>query len=322
MPFAVEGQPPVRAEEAPQAQYQSVTEGYFEAMGAGLTGGRFFTSQDTADTAGVIVVNETFVRRYFPSEPAVGRVLLTRVTGIGPLGRNLMTPLAPPAAGAPAAAAVPREPARFEIVGVVRDLKNVGLSQPTEPAIFFQARQFPFRTLFLAVEGADAPASVAAIQSALRQFAPGIPLGDVRTWSDRARARSAEPRLLMAILLCFGVLAGVLAALGVYGLFSWTIALRRRELAIRLILGARPAGIGALVLRQAFVLIAVGLAVGWLLVRLSGSLLSRVLFDITPGDIPSTATAIAVLLVASLVACVPPALRAMRVSPIEGLRLD
>jgi putative ABC transport system permease protein len=321
VPFAVEGQPPVRAEEAPQAQYHSVTEGYFEAMGAGLAGGRFFTAQDTADTAGVVVVNETFVRRYFPSEPAVGHVIVTRVNGIGPLGRNLMyTPAPAPPAGAPPPP--PRPPARFEIVGVVRDLKNVALSQPTEPAIFFQARQFPFRTLFFAVEGTDVPAFVAAIQSALRQFAPGIPLGDVQTWADRARARSAEPRLLMAILLCFGALAGILAALGVYGLFSWTIALRRRELAIRLTLGARPAGIGALVFRQAIVLIGVGLAVGWVLVRLAGNLLSRVLFDVTPGDLPSTATAIAVLLVASLIACIPPALRAMGVDPVDGLRVE
>ena len=325
-PIAFEGQPPVRPEERPQAQFHTASDGYFEAIGARLVAGRFFTPQDATASAAVVVVNETFAQRHFPGDAIVGEVLLVGARGIGPLGRNLMAPPLPSApaaaAGAPPAAGPPPSPIRFEIVGVVADVKNVPLSQPTEPAVYFTVRQFPFRAMYLAVSGTDVPATMAAIQSALRQVAPTIPMADVRTWEARARARTGEPRLLMTVLLFFGALAAVLAALGVYGLFSWTVALRRRELAIRLTLGARPAGIGLLVLRQAAILIAAGLAAGWIIVRLGEQALSRVLFNISPGDLTSTAAAITILLAASLLACIPPAIRAMRVDPVDGLRSE
>jgi hypothetical protein len=211
---------------------------------------------------------------------------------------------------------------RYEIIGVVADVRNVPLGQPVEPAFYFSARQFPFRAMFLTVLAADLPTAVSAMQSGLRQAAPGIPLGDVATLGDRFRARAAEPRLLMTLLVFFAVLAAVLAALGVYGLFSWTVALRRRELAIRLTLGARPSHVGAVVLGQGAALICLGLVAGWVLVRLAERALVRVLFDVTPGDAVSTAFAGGLLLAASLIACVPPAVRAMRVDPVDGLRTE
>ena len=126
----------------------------------------------------------------------------------------------------------------------------------------------------------------------------------------------------MTILLFFGGLAGLLAALGVYGLFSWSVALRTRELAIRLTLGARPAEVGALVVRQSAVLVIAGLAAGIVIIRLAESALSRVVFGVTTSDATALVTASTLLLVAALVACVPPALRAMRVDPVEGLRAE
>jgi ABC-type antimicrobial peptide transport system permease subunit len=126
----------------------------------------------------------------------------------------------------------------------------------------------------------------------------------------------------MTILLFFGGLAGLLAALGVYGLFSWSVALRTRELAIRLTLGATPSSVGALVIGQSAVLVVSGVAVGLVLIRLVESALSRVLFGVTASDAAALATASAILVIAALVACVPPALRAMRVDPVEGLRAE
>jgi ABC-type antimicrobial peptide transport system permease subunit len=126
----------------------------------------------------------------------------------------------------------------------------------------------------------------------------------------------------MTLLVFFAALAAILAALGVYGLFSWTVALRRRELAIRLTLGARPAAVGAFVLKQGALLIGFGLVAGWLVVRLAERLLVRVLFDVSPGDISSTALAAGLLLTASVLACLPPTIRAMRVDPVEGLRVE
>ena len=128
--------------------------------------------------------------------------------------------------------------------------------------------------------------------------------------------------MLMTVLIFFGALAGLLAALGVYGLFSWSVALRRRELAIRLTLGARPARVGALVLGQSLLLVTAGLVAGWAIVGAARGALTAVLYQVSPTDAPSTAAASALLLTTAVLACIPPALRAMRVDPAEGLRVE
>lgn len=315
-PFSVDGDPlPAQATDLPQAQIHSVSEGFFESVGATLRSGRVFTTFDTPQSAGVVIVNETFAKRYLagrPGQPA----LLTAVTGIGPLGRNLMD------RHSIAMGSSTVNVSRFEVVGVVADIRNVPLGQTVEPAIYFQARQFPFRAMFLTVDAADVPTALSAIRNTLRAVAPGVPVTAVSTWSDTFAERTAEPRLLMTLLVFFGALAGVLAALGVYGLFSWTVALRRRELAIRLTLGARPLGIGRMILVQGITLVLVGIAIGWAGIQLASSALSRVLFEVSASDAGTIATAGLVLFVASLVACLPPAVRAMRVDPVDGLRSE
>ena len=317
-PFAIEGRPPVPIEEMPQAQMHSVSDGYFDAIGAQAVAGRLFESTDRTGRTGVMVVNETLAQRYFAGGNPVGAIFLTGARGIGPLGFNLMSP--PPHAPVPGQPPPPAVAQRFEIVGVVSDIRNVPLAQPVEPAVYFSAHQFPFRAMFLAVDAADPAAALAAMQAALRAVAPAVPLADARTWADRLAGRTGEPRLLMTVLVFFGVLAGGLAVLGVYGLFSWMVALRQRELAIRLTLGARPSRIGWLVTRQALVLVSAGLFAGWALVRAADASLARVLFDVAPGD-PSTASLVVLLLLAaSMLACVAPAWRAMRVELTESLR--
>jgi ABC-type antimicrobial peptide transport system permease subunit len=299
-------------------QYHSVSEGYFESLGATLAAGRWFVPFDSPGSVPVVLVNQTFAARFFPAG-AVGRMITTTTTGIGPLGLNLMRarPAPPPGVHLP-----PLPPTPFEVVGVIEDVRNVPLGQTVEPAIYFSTRQFPFRDQFLTVRATDTATATAAIRTALKIAAPSVPMAPVQTWGDRYAKRTAEPRLLMTILVFFGGLAALLAALGVYGLFSWSVALRTRELAIRLTLGAKPAAVGGLVIRQSAVLIVAGLAVGLMLIRLAESALSRVLFGVTPSDAVSTVTASAVLLIAALIACIPPALRAMRVDPVVGLRAE
>ena len=321
IPFAIRGEPaPARQEDLPQAQIHSVSEGYFESLGAPMAQGRSFTTHDTPDAPPVVIVNERFARRYLSKGPAVGQVLLSGATGIGPLGANLLRLRPPRPAGTPPPPPLP--PTRFEIVGVVRDIRNAPLGQDVEPAIYFTTRQFPFRELFLTVRAADRPLALVAVQAALKVAAPGVPLGKVETWGERFAARTAEPRMLMTILVVFGGVAALLAALGVYGLFSWSVALRTRELAIRLTLGAAPASVGRLVLRQSAVLIVAGLVVGILLIRVLERALASVLYETSPTDLGSTAVASGLLLLAALAACIPPALRAMRVDPVEGLRSE
>ncbi len=312
VPFGIEGQPPpARPEDAPQAQIQSVTDGYFDALGATMALGRAFSSFDTADTDGVVIVNETFANRFLTGRSSLGSYLVTRVSGIGPLGLNLKRTNPPASQGM-----------RFQVIGIVRDVRNAPLGQNIEPAIYFTARQFPFRELLVAVRASDRNAAVAAVRSALKSVAPSVPFSSARTWGDIFAAKTAEPRLLMTVLVFFGALAAVLAAIGVYGLFSWSVALRTRELAIRITLGARPRIVGALVMRHSAILITAGLVSGLVIVRFAATALSRVLFEIKPSDPGSMAAASAVLLLAAVVACVPPALRAMRVDPVVGLRIE
>jgi putative ABC transport system permease protein len=310
-PFVLDGQPwPTPIDDAPQAQMQSVSEGYLETMGASLVEGRLFTPFDNRETAGVIVVNESFARRHLPEGRAVGTVVRLQTSSVGPLGVNLKATGHDPA-GQP-----------FEVIGVVRDIRNVPLGQRTEPAFFTTTRQYPFSEVFLAVRATDAATALNAVREGLRAVAPHVPMAAARTWGDRFAARTAEPRLLMVLLLFFGGVAAALAALGVYGLFSWAVAQRTRELAIRLTLGARPARVGGSVLAQSAVLIGAGLAVGLVVVRLSEAALTRVLYEVSPSDRGSILIAAAILVTAAIVACVPPALRAMHVNPVDGLRVE
>ena len=313
-PFLIEGQPrPGRQEDLPQAQFQSVSEGYFEAMGAAMARGRGFTEFDNKDSVGTVIVNEAFARRYLNDRDAVGAVVRTWATGIGPLGTHLKSPpnYRPPPDGMPS-----------EIIGVVKDINNVPLGQVVEPTVYFTSRQFPFSEVFIAVSATDASVAQTAIRNALRKVVPNVPMSATQTWGDRFAAMTAEARLLMTILLAFGGLAALLAALGVYGLFSWSVALRTRELAIRLTLGAKPSTVGALVIGQSAMLVVTGLVVGLVIVRLAESTLTRVVYGVTTTDAVALASASVLLLIAAIVACVPPALRAMRVDPVEGLRTE
>ena len=313
-PFLIEGQPrPGRQEDLPQAQMHSVSEGYFEAMGAVLASGRAFSAFDNKDSAGAVIVNESFARRYLSDSNPVGQVVRNWATQIGPLGANLKA--APQASGQ-------HDGMPFEVVGVVKDIRNVPLGQAVEPALYFTSRQFPFSEMFIAVRAADRATAQNAIRNALRKVVPNVPMSVTQTWGERFAERTAEARLLMTILLFFGALAAVLAALGVYGLFSWSVALRTRELAIRLTLGAKPTSVGALVIGQSAVLVIAGLAVGLVIIKLAESALTRVVFGVSTSDATALVTASALLLGAAIIACVPPALRAMRVNPVEGLRAE
>lgn len=310
--FGIEGQPlPDRSEDAPQAQMHSVSDGYFEAMGARLARGRPFAATDGADMPGVLIVNETFARRFLPAGDAVGRVLRIYSGGVGPLGKNLRATAGVAHGGLP-----------FSVVGVVADVRDAPLGQAVEPAIYFTSRQFPFSEMFLAVRAVDRATAIAAVRRAIHDVAPKVPVGETKTWGERFAAETAEARLLMSTLMFFGFLASLLSAIGVYGIFSWSVALRTRELAIRLTLGALPANVGRLVLAQTAALVTVGLFAGLLLVRAADTPLARVLYRVSPHDLPSATVASLVLLAAALLACLAPVRRAMQVDPVIGLRAE
>ena len=180
--FGIAGEPPpARPEDAPQVQYHSVSEGFFESLGAQMLEGRAFAAFDNPTAAPVVVVNETFARRFLDTGSAVGRVITTSTTGIGPLGLNLIRarPAPPPGQRLPHLPPTP-----YEVIGVVRDIRNVPLGQTVEPALYFSTRQFPFREQFLTVRAADPAAALAAIRNGLKNAAPSVPMATVQTWGS------------------------------------------------------------------------------------------------------------------------------------------
>lgn len=302
--FGVEGRPTASAADRPVAQHVSVTDGYFEAFRATALEGRFFSRADRSDTEPVVLVNASFAHRYFPGESAVGKRLVSDSIQIGPLGRNL--------------------PGRvpFRIVGVVADVHQAPLGQAAEPVVYHTARQFPFRAMTVVARGADAATVASALRTSVHNLDPTLPVSHLGTMRERLLEHSAAPRLLMFVLTAFAALTGLLAAIGVYGLLACVVNERRRELAIRLALGAQPAVLAALVTKQGLALTLVGIAIGLGAAQLAGTALQRVLFETRTTDAVALATAGGLLLAATFVACLAPARRAARVAPIDGLKAD
>jgi predicted permease len=300
--FNVEGRPAARAGEESETQTHSVSDGYFETVRARRVAGRFFTTHDGPRSEPVVLVNEAFARRYLSGTDAVGQKLTALPTGIGPLGRNLMGGVS------------------FRIIGVVGDIQQERIGQPMEPAIYHSSRQFPFSAMSIALRGPDIAALTSAVRTAVRQTDPALALGEMRTMDERLRRATAEPRLLMFVLSAFAVITGVLAAVGVYGLLMWVVNERRRELAIRLALGARPSTLARSVTVQGVTLVAIGAAIGIAASRAAGTLLRAVLFETGVTDAVAVAGSAALLLAAALTACALPAWRAANVEPLEGLR--
>ncbi|HMC76419.1 MAG TPA: ABC transporter permease [Vicinamibacterales bacterium] len=303
LPFQIEGRP-AQAGDYAVAQHICVSGGYFETLRASLAAGRTFDIDDHLDSEAVVVVNQSFARRVFPGEDPVGRQLRTSARNIGPLGFNA------------------KGPGPFRIVGVIADIHQAPLGQAGEPAVYFTIRQFPYRPVTIVARGADVSAVSSAIRSALREVDPTVPLGNLTTLDESFRTRSAAPRLLMYVLITFAVLTGTLAAIGVYGLLACVVNDRRRELAIRLALGAQPGALARLVTRQGLTLTLAGVVAGLVVAQLARGLLQAVLFETQVTDVAAAATTGTLLLVAAALACLAPARRAARVAPVEGLKGD
>ena len=309
MPYAVDGRPAARAEEMPQAQFVTASSGYFEAFRARLVAGRFFTDSDHAQTEPVVVVNETLARREFPNGDAVGSLIISTAQQVGPLGRNLMTS---------------REVHRraFTVVGVVADVQQSPIGQAGEPVVYHTVRQFPFRAVTVVARGRDTATVVTGLRRALSSLDGAVPLSNIQTVDERLVKATAAPRLLMSVLVTFAILTGILAAVGVYGLLAWSVNERKREMAIRLALGAQPASLARLVTGHGLLLVVAGVGLGLLVAQVAGGWLEQVLFQTRTTDVAVMTAAAALMLLAALLACVAPAMRAVRVDPIGALRTE
>jgi predicted permease len=293
--FQIEGRPPVSSTDRPTTNFYAVSAGYFTAMRIPLLRGRDFSPDDRAGTAHVSVINETMAQHYFP--------------GQNPLGHRINVSQGPSAWS--------------EIVGVAADVKQYGLGDRTTNQVYQPYLQHPYFSAFSIVVRSTAP-DPASVVPGLRNVVHGldadVPLARVRIL-DQVITDSIKPQRFSAILIAlFGGAALLLAAIGVYGVLSYTVGLRTQEFAIRMAHGADRSRILSLVLRGAVSVTAIGVGVGlfgaWLLRRL----IESVLFGIGAGDVWTYALAGLTLSVVALVASVIPALRATRVEPSQALR--
>jgi predicted permease len=305
IPYSLPGAGAASRADAPQAQIESVDDGYFLALGVPLVRGRGFDARDDSAGRPVVVVNETLARRAWPNQDAIGKQLLMIVHNIGPLGVRLTTDTAE------------------TVIGVVKDIKNTSLRDRAEPAVYYSQRQFPFRTMQLLIRGRGTMAALpAAIRAELSGLDPGLPLPDVKPLG-RVLQSSVDPsRFVMLLMSVFAALALTIAAVGIYGILSYTVSRRRREIGIRLALGAAPAGIRRMVVRQGLTMAVVGCGLGVIGTELASGLLARFLYDTRPSDPLTLGAVVAAVMLVALVACAVPGWRASREDPTRALRAE
>jgi putative ABC transport system permease protein len=268
---------------------------YFQTMGIAFLQGRDFNTQDAEDHPLVVIVNEAFVRRHFPDADVLGK----RLSFNGPEG-----------------------PWR-EIVGVVRTSKYRSLGETPTPVAYLPLQQNHETGMTLHVRTSVDPAAVAgAIRNEVQSLEKNLPLGNPERMSDRVANSLYAARMGAILLAVFGGLALLLASIGLYGVMSFAVARRTRELGIRVALGAKPGDVFRLVLRQGMTLVIAGLVLGVGVAAAVTRLLASFLYGVSTTDV-FTFTAIPVLLtMVALLACYLPARRATKVEPLVALRYE
>lgn len=291
----VEGQPATGTTNLPLAVPNLISPNYFRTMEIPLRG-RDFSDRDNQEESRVAIVNETFARRLFPGRDAIG-------------GRfNFDGPDKP----------------YWEVVGVVADGKYNSLGEDPKPA-FYRPLQRIYRsgvTLVARTATADPKSAIAGLRNELLRLDPTLPLYNVKTLAEHMSLPLFPFRVAAILLGSFGVLAIVLAAIGIYGVMSYVVAGRTREVGVRVALGASRSDVLLLIMRQGMSLALIGLVVGLVVGFAAAQLLVRLLFGVSPAD-PLTFAGVSILLalVAGL-ACYLPARRATKVDPLVALRYE
>ena len=280
-------------------QYVNVTPGYFEAMGARLVRGRFFDERDGEAAPPVAIVDERLARRFWPDQDPIGRRLYL------PSDINDIT-------------AITKDTVLRTVVGVVADMKLRELTEAERAvgAYYFPMAQDTARYLTFAVRSRGDDATVAAsLRAAVAGVDPELPVFDVKSMRERTDRALLDRRGPAQLAVGFGVVALLLAAVGLYGVLAYLVSQRGREIAVRLALGSTPRAVFELVLREGLVLLGLGLLAGGAFAVLLRSGLESQLFGVRAGD-PRVMLAVVLLLaVVTLAACALPARRAARIEP-------
>jgi putative ABC transport system permease protein len=295
-PFTVEGRPAGAIAEQPMAQTRYVSPDYFQAIGIPLRQGRVFTDQDRDKSVPVVIISEAMARRFWPGENPVGKRL---------------TPSFHSEAGA------------REIVGVVGDVKTSGLDVDASAMMYLPYKQAPLPFLSFVVRTSSNPESlIQPVSRAIYSIDKDQALTDVQTMDQVLTKSVSDRRFNMMLLLTFAGVALLLAAVGVYGVMNYTVTLRRRELGIRMALGAARMDVLRLVLGQGLTLTLIGVGIGLISAYALTRLMATLLYGVTATDYLTFASVSAVLIAVGLVASYVPARRATKVNPTIALRTE
>jgi putative ABC transport system permease protein len=295
-PFTVEGRPAGTIAEQPMAQTRYISPDYFRAIGIPLRQGRFFSDYDRDKSVPVVIISEAMARRFWPGE--------------NPIGKRL-TP------------SFHSEQGAREIVGIVGDVKSSGLEVDSAAMMYLPFRQSPRPFLSFVVRTASNPESlIQPVSRAIYSIDKDQALTDVQTLDQVLVASLSGRRFNMTLLLTFAGVALLLAAVGVYGVMNYTVTLRRRELGIRMALGAKATDVLRLVLRQGLTLTLIGVGAGLISAYALTRLMATLLYGVTATDYLTFITVPAVLIAVGLLASYVPARRATKVNPTIALRTE
>jgi putative ABC transport system permease protein len=293
--FEVAGRAPYPLGSLHQAHYTLVTPGYFDAIKIQLKQGRFLNDGDRKNSPPVMLINESMVKTYFPSEDPIGL-------------RLILDPAQPP----------------IEIVGVVGDARRISLETRAAPEFYFPFAQAPYRRMNVVARSTNANPSplVSAIRSLVTEMDRDQIIWQTRPLDQLVNASIADRRFNMWLLAGFAGLALILAVLGIYGVMTYSVRQRTHEIGIRMALGAKASDVVRLVIRNGMTLAVIGVVIG-----LAGAfgltrLMTTLLFEVKATDVFTYATVAIGLQVVALVACYIPARRAAKVDPLVALRYE
>jgi predicted permease len=288
----LEGQDVTDPRAARLVQVSATGDGYLETIGVPLVRGRDFTARDTAQAPGVVIINETMARTFWPDQEAVGKRFKFF-----------------------------RDERFTEVIGIARDSKYNFLGEEPQPFIYAPLAQSPQPAVTLTVRSANPEATLGTVRAVVQQMEANMPLVGVFTMANIFDQALWAPRMGALLLVVFGGLALLLASIGVYGVMAYTVSQRTRELGIRLALGATGGEVRGMVFRQGLMLTLAGIGLGTVCAMLLAGLVSNLLFGVSTTD-PLTFTIIPIVLIAvAALAIYLPARRASRVDPVVALRI-
>jgi len=294
--FLIEGRPALLPGEVQTANFQTISEDYFQTMRIPLTEGRAFSSADGADAPRVAIISERLARRYWPNEEALGQ----RIS----FGDE-------------------SDPQWFTVVGVVGDVRRFLFDIEMKPTLYVPYRQSPGHTRYFALRTAGDPASmIAAARAQIAGVDPDLPLYEVRSQEKVIADQLAGIQLPANLMAMFGLMAMLLSAIGVYGVMSYSVSQRTHEIGIRMALGARPGDVRRMVIWQALKLTGIGLAIGLPIALALGRVMASVLFGVVSLDFTIFAGFALTLTFVAFLSAYLPARRASRVDPMIALRYE